>query len=204
LILLPSLIVKPTSFKTFLILNICSFTYFCYAFCLKYTIINTRSIKITFHELERFSPFLIILYAILTKNIQLLFGIGINWYANQFLKDYFFKPLMKERKIPIIGYGTRPIGAKNCGYWSTGKKAVSYGMPSKHAQVISYFCMTYFINNFPNKYLILLLCLRLLYSRIEFGCHTFQQVIIGSCLGVVTYPLLSRLVIFLNINIFFS
>ena len=153
---------------------------------------HTNSMKISLHELERFSPFLILGYIILTKNLKLLLMYGLNWYSNEFFKQKIFKKIMGDKTYPIIGRGIRPDGAMNCGYWSTGKAAISYGMPSKHAQVISCFVMyLYYYGNLSYLHKIVLLTswVRLLVSRVEFGCHTPQQVMIGSILSfIIFYP----------------
>jgi membrane-associated phospholipid phosphatase len=62
----------------------------------------------------------------------------------------------------------------------------TYGMPSGHAQAIGFFLISQIINK--NKYwpLIFIYSLQLLHSRIIKQHHTYQQVIIGYLLGIIT------------------
>ena len=51
------------------------------------------------------------------------------------------KPLMGNRKYPVIGQGPRPKGAKACGLFENSKitDIKSYGMPSGHTQMAGFF-----------------------------------------------------------------
>ena len=114
----------------------------------------------------------------------------------QVLKHYVFKPIMGNKKWPILGYGKRPKGAKNCGIiaQSPPVKAKSYGMPSGHASTALFFS-TYLIrhlldSNFKKNVEIIgililsVMGLGIMYSRVYLKCHTIQQVIMGGLLGV--------------------
>lgn len=194
----PSLIFKYVYALS--IYNTCLLALFSFLLLLNSKIIsfmfkNKNCVKITFHELERFSPFLILFYIVLTRNLRLLVLYGINWKCNEILKTRVFEKIMGTQTFPLIGSGVRPDGAKNCGYWTTGKMAISYGMPSKHSQLIATFVLyMYFCTNiaFMYKIGVCVVGARLLISRIEFGCHTIQQVIIGVLFGALFFILFSK------------
>ena len=152
------------------------------------------------NEIKRLSPLLIFTYILLgvkelkEKNI-LIIGFIFNTILNFVLKNYIFFPIMRENDYPIIGIGSRPKNAMNCDLWSSGNVSTTYGMPSGHAQLITFFVMFQLFKNKPNnnhfksyfnKFLLILLWGYLLYSRVELGCHTYQQVIIGSIVGAIT------------------
>lgn len=99
--------------------------------------------------------------------------------------------------FPIIGRGKRPEGARHCGVFveedgdglSTG-----FGMPSGHAQIAMItmvFWIMYLLENkghndrtYMSIGLIVFICLGIVVSRVYLGCHTVQQVIIGSMIGI--------------------
>tara|TARA_A100001015_G_C14969983_1_gene704677 strand:- start:484 stop:1059 length:576 start_codon:yes stop_codon:yes gene_type:complete len=135
-----------------------------------------------------------------TNDIDLLFFtlfIFINEISNHILKQYIFRPVMKNKKLDILGYGKRPNEAKYCNLFITkgnGKPSKSsYGMPSGHSQNAVFFS-TYIIlnmmdtmsNNFTRMIgmiIFILLPLGIMYSRVYFKCHTIEQVIIGGLFG---------------------
>ena len=68
-------------------------------------------------------------------------------------------------------------------------------MPSGHAQLITFFLTSQLLDNDLNqktKLILILLSLYLLYTRVELGCHTWQQVIIGALFGILSYFLFKR------------
>ncbi len=113
------------------------------------------------------------------------------------LKNLICKPLMGNKYYPIIGLGRRPDGANNCGLYYVGKDNVSssYGMPSGHSQnsaVFSTFMLMKVLNSdLSDTYKTLsiigfpLLLIYIMWSRVYLGCHTIQQTIIGSTIGIV-------------------
>jgi len=153
--------------------------------------------------IARAYPRLVLLASIImymyTQNIDFIFltlALAINDTFNGFLKHYMFKPIMGNKKWPILGYGKRPKGAKNCGIiaQSPPVKAKSYGMPSGHASTALFFS-TYLIrhlldSNFKKNVEIIgililtLIAFGIMYSRVYLKCHTIQQVIMGGLLGV--------------------
>ena len=155
------------------------------------------------NEIKRLYPLLIFTYILFgvkeskEKNI-LIIGYIFNTVLNFVLKNYIFFPIMRENNYPIIGIGSRPKNAMNCDLWSTGKASTTYGMPSGHAQLITFFVMFQLFKNKPNNnnnnqfksyfnnFLLILVWGYLLYSRVELGCHTYQQVIVGSIVGAIT------------------
>lgn len=134
---------------------------------------------------------------------------------NVFLKYGVMKPLYKwlnSNDLFLLGSGSRPPGAMNCEFSIDGKKATSFGMPSGHSQIawtigIYLICnLIYrFINNLnnqnnPNKaeiimynilifisiIVILSAIIYISYSRVYIeGCHTIQQVSVGSIVGLI-------------------
>ena len=136
------------------------------------------------------------LYTLNIKDTKLLVLLLIANYSNVLLKEGVFKPIMKDKKIPILGKGTRP-NSVSTGLFETNKTNNSYGMPSGHAQTTIVFC-GYFIerllkNSLKNsvKYvligLLVLLALVIMYGRVKLSkVHTLQQVIVGSGFGLLT------------------
>jgi membrane-associated phospholipid phosphatase len=146
------------------------------------------------HELERMSPIFIFLYLLYqTKLDQKQLIVPFLYFLvtnpiNNFFKNFVFKPLMKEETFPIIGCGHRPIGAKNTGIISTGNVSTSYGMPSGHSQGVGFFLLYELLfkkYNIIGNIILILICFYLLYSRINLGCHTTQQTLIGFTIGAL-------------------
>lgn len=141
-----------------------------------------------------------------TYPIKLYFGDAI---LNYFLKNYIFKPIMKNETYPIVGRGLRPEGAKNCGEFRdnffnnsiTPKLSTSYGFPSGHSQCAGLF-MTFIYYNFREIpyifYPSLVYSLYIPYTRVKLGCHTIQQTIFGYIFGILTYYLFEYIHIFIN------
>jgi len=136
----------------------------------------------------------------LSGNIEffmLLIALMVNDGINYFLKYYIAKPIMGSKKWPILGYGTRPKGAKYCSLYvmpnSNGEPKGSYGMPSGHAQNSVFFSTYLIINlmsgNFNNltkitgTVIFSIIAIGIMYSRVYFKCHTFEQVIMGGVIG---------------------
>jgi len=154
-----------------------------------------------------FQMFIFYFGYLFTFNIDLLiFLIGnfLNWEINSFLKYKVLSPIFGKNDIPLLGKGIRPNGAKNCG-WFFKKKTTyhkypnSYGMPSGHSQGVAFFStlgILYLLNNNKNnknnkKIIIMIGCLILtcftlfvMYSRVLFKCHTIEQTIVGSLIGI--------------------
>lgn len=99
--------------------------------------------------------------------------------------------------LPIIGRGSRPEGAMYCGCFvdenNIGKLSSSFGMPSGHSIIAMTTCVfwsNYILDNYPKTWqrdfsLIILYSISafILFSRVWLGCHTIQQVIVGSIIG---------------------
>lgn len=144
------------------------------------------------------------------KSFFLVLGIIFGSYLNQFIKNYIARPLFGyfNDYIPFMGQGSRPEGAKDCGYFTQcpNKIASSFGFPSGHSQfagLYSGFMITdiyysnnlsirYFISNFKllpfNKKIDVILYLGylliMMYSRVFVqGCHTIFQTIYGASIG---------------------
>ena len=148
--------------------------------------------------------FMILLTLITTKVEYLLFLLVVIFSENfnSFIKQNVFKPLMKGKDIPILGTGTRPEGAINCAPFLSTKgdiKSKSYGMPSGHSQTAVLFAV-YFILDIlygnlgeyktKNEKMIgvtglSIITFAVLFSRLKFGCHTLQQIIVGTIIGAL-------------------
>jgi membrane-associated phospholipid phosphatase len=164
------------------------------------------------NEIFRSIPVLIpisifIYYFICKEIIILLFGIGLltNSFITYIMKNIIFKYIeyflnnYKLNKIKsILGSFSRPDGAKNCGcfYIDEYNFSSTRGMPSGHC-ILAGFCSIFVWHYLIHKYKIekynhnklLLFCLFFTfytnYTRIHFGCHTVQQTIIGTFIGMI-------------------
>jgi len=106
--------------------------------------------------------------------------------------------IMKNKKFPILGQGTRPPVAvfelpQDGKMYKTSIS--SYGMPSGHSQLAglfsSYIILRTYNNNvlsLPNKLfiygLMLFIAFYVMYSRVKEYWHTIQQTIVGALIGV--------------------
>jgi membrane-associated phospholipid phosphatase len=128
----------------------------------------------------------------------------INGIINQILK-YVVKYLYNKFNIislPLIGQGIRPKGAVNCGAIPSQKISKSFGMPSGHSQNAWFlfgFMLLYLINNYKKEKndttsqiwfgvkisVLFIIALSVSISRVYVNCHTIQQIIIGSMIGLI-------------------
>ena len=141
-------------------------------------------------------PFFIVFYGLITyiltltidNKLFLIFILG-NTIINKFLKSVVFKNIMKNEKIPILGWGKRPEGAKNCGIFKNDELSTTYGMPSGHSQHAMAFPMYVFLNNITTNVwsisILIAMGFAVMASRVYFNCHTFEQVIVGGIFGVL-------------------
>lgn len=123
----------------------------------------------------------------------------LNHYLKLLCKNVIYK---NTDYIPILGYGKRPIGAKNCGIFiddaNPNALSTSFGMPSGHSNFAS-LCGTFWIlyilqnsdiynGNDIYKYLVIafitFLSLSIMISRYFLGCHTIQQIVVGGLMGI--------------------
>lgn len=120
---------------------------------------------------------------------------------NNLLKQFVFKPLMKNNKWPILGYGRRPLNSKNSSQFGDINKPphkYSYGMPSGHSQTALLFATfiilmitDYHSTNLSNytQYILIsslvVFTVSILWSRLYLNCHTIQQVTLGSIIGCI-------------------
>jgi membrane-associated phospholipid phosphatase len=146
--------------------------------------------------LTDFAAFIIPLFTGNLKDFDFFLLLTLANVVNHFLKHSIFKAIMGNDTYPIIGRGTRPDGAMDAGLFEYNKPAVSYGMPSGHAQSVTIF-VTYLITNrilkgaFNNltkiisSLILVLFALMVMYGRVELSkVHTLQQVICGSLFGI--------------------
>lgn len=139
------------------------------------------------------------------KSLFITIGIILNGLTNLILKNNISKPLFKlnNHSLLILGKGTRPDDAHDCGYFSNcpKRKAISYGMPSGHSQFAAFYSSFLIkdliykyspdkkFNTLPRRYkisamILLAYPLIMMYSRIYIEkCHTIEQTIIGAMIG---------------------
>ena len=147
-------------------------------------------------------PLTSIIYGIIFNfNIGIFFGIYS--YICDLISHNFKiaskKIYGKKERLPILGLGRRPNGAKYCGLFidenNLEGKSTSFGMPSGHA-MMSILTMVFWLSYFYNKneknirtyismILIIIITLSICYSRIILNCHTIQQVIVGGLFGIL-------------------
>jgi len=129
--------------------------------------------------------------------LLLLLGFSGNTIINYLLKHAIMKPLMGNRKYPVLGQGPRPKGAKACGLFEKSKitDIKSFGMPSGHAQMAGFFTAYSMSKLGEDKvelpfYTIVGTILGsslifIMYSRVYSRCHTIQQTVAGALIGVI-------------------
>ncbi len=144
-----------------------------------------------------------------TLNIDFLIffiGLFLNHKLNQFLKHNVFSQIFGKQDIPFLGKGIRPKGAKNCCSFKPCNPIYpkSYGMPSGHSQSAGFFStmgvLTLLENNNENNNLInnfgcfifIITMLFVMYSRVLIKCHTIEQTIVGSLIGIAFALLLFK------------
>ena len=129
--------------------------------------------------------------------LLLLIGFSGNTIINYILKHLIMKPLMGNRKYPVLGQGVRPKEAKACGLFESSKitDIKSFGMPSGHAQMAGFFT-AYSMSKLGEDKVSLpfYTCVGLIlgsslifimYSRVYSKCHTIQQTLAGGLIGLV-------------------
>ena len=122
--------------------------------------------------------------------------VDISGHYLKVITKFMYERIFKKTKLPILGRGIRPDGAKYCSSFifedNLKGLSTSYGMPSGHsiiALMAAMFWSLYIIDNQPIKkrWIGLLVlnftCLTVAFSRIYLGCHTLQQVIVGGLIG---------------------
>ncbi len=146
-------------------------------------------------DFARFYPVATIIYALLINDLYLVTYLMLSNFVNGIIKYSITKPILGNKVYPIIGSGTRPRGAKNCGIWKDppGYKPTSYGMPSGHSQEATGFATYMVLKNIsegrslfdPSNIILSSLALFIIYSRVYLKCHTIQQVTVGGLLGIL-------------------
>jgi membrane-associated phospholipid phosphatase len=147
-----------------------------------------------------------------TNNTFYVLGVVLlSSVLNIIFKYIVAKPIYKlfrTNDLPVLGIGSRPPGATSCGTYINGKLSTSFGMPSGHSQ-IAWTIGTYLICRLINKMvddnyittsnkillyiwycisisILIIFMIYISYSRVYIeGCHTIQQVIVGSIIGGV-------------------
>tara|TARA_B100001758_G_scaffold207888_1_gene189234 strand:+ start:1485 stop:2006 length:522 start_codon:yes stop_codon:yes gene_type:complete len=146
-------------------------------------------------DFARFYPAATLIYALIINDIYLFIFMVISNLVNGVLKYKIAKPIMGDKNYPILGKGTRPKGAANCGIWKDppGHVTKSYGMPSGHSQEAWGFATYMILKNMSYGYalfdirnvILSGLAIFIAYSRVYLNCHTVQQVIIGGMIGIL-------------------
>ena len=134
---------------------------------------------------------------IMTSDLDFLYLLIVLWMGeglNFTLKYKILKPIFGDN-IPILGQGSRPSGAKDCGVFLSKKekkKLTSYGMPSGHSQnsaIFATFLILKLLEDGLNITSIIKiatiagLSVSVMASRWVFKCHTVGQILIGGILG---------------------
>ena len=129
-----------------------------------------------------------------------------NSYLNHILKHMIAVPIFanNNNSIPILGQGSRPVNAHDCGYFTScpNKPAKSFGFPSGHSQFAGLqtgFLIKDLLYNkssdgkfkslkSKDKISVVLLALFvpiMMYSRVYIEkCHTIEQTIFGALIGL--------------------
>lgn len=168
--------------------------------------INSNSVFHTIITILRASPAIsfgvVFLLFVLTQSDMYLFLVVLIFLGellNNILKHGVFKPIMKNKKWYVLGYGTRPSNSKNSSQFGDINKPphkYTYGMPSGHSQTalsVAIFLLLmivdYYGNTIPKytQYILMsslfVFTVSILWSRLYIRCHTIQQVILGSIIG---------------------
>jgi len=134
----------------------------------------------------------------LSKNNFIKLGnfLILDLILNLLLKK-FFSILMGDKKYPLIGTGKRPIDAVSCGFFIPRKNFKnlknSYGMPSGHSQTFAFITTLIYLylnkkqdkNNYKYIFLIIFTLLAMFMRVYVEKCHTIQQTIAGSVIGII-------------------
>ena len=142
-----------------------------------------------------------ILYAIFKVKFAFYFTIyilivDISAHILKILFKFIYKSLNKTY-LPILGLGRRPNNAKYCSCFIDDDNlqgiTSSFGMPSGHSiiSITTAVLLTWYILNTQKKStnrtisitLLHFICIMIAFSRYPLGCHTIQQIIIGSLIG---------------------
>ncbi len=139
------------------------------------------------------------------KSLFLTLVIAFNSYLNYYFKNNISRPLFSlfNDFIPILGQGSRPDGAVDCGYFTTcpNKPSSSFGFPSGHSQFSGLYSgfmirdILFDENNISlpldadkkiSIFVHIIYIFIMMYSRIYIqGCHTIGQAIFGALIGLV-------------------
>lgn len=172
--------------------------------------VNSQSFPALAAKLSPAIYFIVVIFnAILNPNFEsayLLCCYAIAFFSVPLVKDIIFKPiyyLSNRKELPILGLGVRPPGARGCSLGGSDEISLSFGMPSGHSSLTFFISAYIFLNIYNMDYqqfsnplamkvlfaiiaaIMLMVSFFIIYSRVEIaGCHTLQQVIMGSIIGV--------------------
>lgn len=170
--------------------------------------LKLKDIQNHFDGTMRSYPLIIVVYGFVVSiifridillffSIYTLFVDASSHYIKEITK-FAYEKIFKTKTLPILGRGIRPDGAKYCGSFifedNLSGVSRSYGMPSGHSVIaftIAMFWSLYIMDRQSGnkKWLSVVLlnicCVIMALSRVYLGCHTIQQVIVGSLLGLL-------------------
>lgn len=169
----------------------------------QYSLLNSffRSMPLTL-------PIFIFIHYYFYKNMQIFYlfcGILIiNLFCIPFSKYLFIKLdnhlsfIYNITEYPLIGRFKRPDNAMNtgCFYISDTNYTTTSGMPSGHCMLTAFTCMYlyyYLIYNYKISkqkkniifFTLLIIVIYMAYTRVLMNCHTIQQTILGSFIGLM-------------------
>lgn len=156
----------------------------------------------------RATPVITFIYALidflLNNNWYLLLIISADKIINHSLKQLIKWLYGDDKNICFLGYGKRPLNARNTGCFLKldNPESLTYGMPSGHSQnawLFATYLVFMLLKNKPQFIglrigLILCYSATVSYSRVIENCHTIQQVFLGGLIGII-----SGLLLFSNI-----
>jgi membrane-associated phospholipid phosphatase len=164
--------------------------------------------QLIIEQLAKQSPFILLfillLYFVLEQSyisIYLFIAYILVIISNFIAKYIIFKPIfdiLNVTTLPILGLGIRPESSyknKNSDFIIDKLVLNSFGMPSGHSQIM-WALATYIIYKYLNyvsiytilgSIIIIAIASYVSYSRVYIEkCHTIQQVIVGSILGIIS------------------
>ena len=148
----------------------------------------------------RATPTITFIYALidflLNNNWYLLLIISADKIINHSLKTLLQWKFGDDKEICFLGYGRRPVNARNTGCFLKldNAESTTYGMPSGHSQnawLFTIYLITVLLKNNPQFIglrigLIICYAATVSYSRVIENCHTSQQVFLGGLIGIIT------------------
>jgi len=148
-------------------------------------------------SLARFSPAIFMTSAVMIAILKPCYGsiyfliyLIIAQLSNKIFKEVAKRLYGNRETLPILGRGKRPEGACGCGLINDNKPATSFGMPSGHSQIAwavsTYLILKYSLKSIPQAIFLVAIAGYISFSRVAIGCHTTEQVVTGSVIGIIS------------------